>query len=220
MPRRQKTQELNHDEYKRALIRFLKTIPPSRRIISNHHEVVKPRSSQQRATKYPEMKPAGLWYSVGDSWLEWCLAEDFNLDSTYVHELTINEDLIIKVTNEAEFDALVAEYGIYDEFSLQYQGQTSYGVELPPNYLDWPKLASKYAGLEIAPYLWSKRLNGGLWYYGWDCASGCIWDKAAIQNVRLYAKYHPKVRGFRRVKHEQSQAIRAQCHQTVCVEGG
>jgi len=200
------------DEYKRAIVRLVTTIPQNKRIISNHQTKIKPHNvTQNNAT----LKPNGLWYSVGSSWLEWCIANECKLNSIYIHELTINEDLIIKVTNEAEFDALVAKYGIDDE---KYEA----AIGLSLNYFrrpNWQALTNKYAGIEIAPYLWSKRLNE-LWYYGWDCASGCIWDKAAIYNVQLYAQYYPKVRGFRRIKHEQSQDIRTQCHQTICLEGG
>lgn len=27
--------------------------------------------------------------------------------------------------------------------------------------------------------------NRCTWYYGWDCASGCIWDKDAIEHYYL-----------------------------------
>jgi hypothetical protein len=26
---------------------------------------------------------------------------------------------------------------------------------------------------------------GLMWYYGWDCASGCIWDTSVIERVTL-----------------------------------
>jgi hypothetical protein len=25
------------------------------------------------------------------------------------------------------------------------------------------------------------------WYYGWDCASGCIWDSAAVERVAQWS---------------------------------
>ncbi len=49
--------------------------------------------------------------------------------------------------------------------------------------LDWAKVAEHYDGLIIAPYQWSRRYDGPSWYYGWDCASGCIWNLDAIAAV-------------------------------------
>ena len=45
----------------------------------------------------------------------------------------------------------------------------------------WPGVAAEgWAGIEIAPYIWARRLDGpARWYYGWDAASGCIWDPTA-----------------------------------------
>lgn len=51
------------------------------------------------------------------------------------------------------------------------------------DHINWPMVADRYQGIVIAPYLWSRRMDGGLWYYGWDCASGCIWDAAAVASV-------------------------------------
>lgn len=51
-------------------------------------------------------------------------------------------------------------------------------------WLDWAAIGKLYDGIIIAPYLWERRLNGGaMWYYGWDCASGCIWNPRAISEV-------------------------------------
>ena len=51
--------------------------------------------------------------------------------------------------------------------------------------MDWGYLATQYQGLIIAPYLWDLRLFGPAWYYGWDCASGCIWDLTAVESFSL-----------------------------------
>jgi hypothetical protein len=48
--------------------------------------------------------------------------------------------------------------------------------------IDWNKVAEEYQGIIIAPYRWEHRLDM-MWYYGWDCASGCIWDSKAIERV-------------------------------------
>jgi hypothetical protein len=50
--------------------------------------------------------------------------------------------------------------------------------------IDWPKVAEHYAGIEICPYLSNKRNDDDFfWYYGWDVASGCIWDQKGIEEL-------------------------------------
>jgi hypothetical protein len=50
--------------------------------------------------------------------------------------------------------------------------------------IDWPRLAKTHDGIEISPYQWSLRLNL-LWYYGWDVASGCIWNTEKLQIIAI-----------------------------------
>ena len=51
--------------------------------------------------------------------------------------------------------------------------------------IDWAEVASKYDGIIISPYQWSLRLDMEMmWYYGWDCASGCIWNISAIKELK------------------------------------
>ena len=46
--------------------------------------------------------------------------------------------------------------------------------------IDWKKVASKYDGIEINPYQFEARYQY-LWYYGWDVASGCIWNLKSVK---------------------------------------
>lgn len=131
-------------------------------------------------------KPKGLWYSVDgndDGWKDWCLNEQFRLEKlTPVTTLEIDRRrmVIIRTGQEIEafhqrFSAVPPWYGKSPEFLL------------PLHYIDWLRVASEYDGIEIAPYLWSHRLDGPehSWYYSWDCASGCIWRPAAVQSSAL-----------------------------------
>lgn len=50
--------------------------------------------------------------------------------------------------------------------------------------VNWPLIATRWDGIIIAPYQWSCRYDDRtFWYYGWDCASGCIWNLHAITDV-------------------------------------
>lgn len=126
-------------------------------------------------------KPRGLWVTIpgDDDWPTWCAAENFGADRlTHVHEVVLVADAnVLELTTP---DAL-------DEFSRDY------GVDVPwgPGYydlcIDWVRVAREFAGIIIAPYQWGQRMSLN-WYYGWDVASGCIWDLTAIESVTLVSE--------------------------------
>lgn len=119
-------------------------------------------------------KPAGLWVSVEgeDDWPSWCRGEEFNPEGLRVsHRVTLapGANVLLISTGKA-----------LDEFHETYAvGNEPYAV-LRKASIDWRKVATDYDGIIIAPYRWNHRLSH-LWYYGWDCASGCIWNLDAIQ---------------------------------------
>lgn len=124
-------------------------------------------------------KPAGFWVSVeGESdWVEWCLGEDFATDWLRVrHEVTLAPDALILNIDTA--------HGI-DEFHQRYavENKDRSWADHKHWEIDWPAVAAHYDGIIIAPYQWSRRLGGPHWYYGWDCASGVIWNAQAIESV-------------------------------------
>lgn len=125
------------------------------------------RSYEQRAG----YKPNGLWVSVGDDWDRWCRGEDLTWTvDVPVHSVTLTDDAADHLL------ILNSESAVRDMPTVQaHRG-------LRCEYIDWPTLASQYGGIVIAPYQWGARLDV-MWYYGWDCASGCIWDLALIASV-------------------------------------
>lgn len=129
------------------------------------------------------MKPRGLWVSVegnGDGWSDWCRDEQFGGEGlAFEHEVVLAEDAHLLWLSTAEhLDAFTVEYGtpMYPaEPTIRHRG------------IDWPGVAKVYQGIVIAPYLWERRLDPDtFWYYGWDCASGCIWDLTAIARLELF----------------------------------
>jgi hypothetical protein len=121
-----------------------------------------------------QSKPVGLWVSVGDEWEIWCKEQEFALE-----RLTCKYRVILK--KEANILYLDTEDKIYD-MHIKYpcnKGSLSklLGFDDDTNEIDWLKVKSEYQGIIISPYQWECRLSmDSSWYYGWDCASGCIWD--------------------------------------------
>jgi hypothetical protein len=131
-------------------------------------------------------KPNGLWVSVEgeDGWKEWCESEEFRL-----------ENLVISYEVKLKKKANILHLRTHEEiinFSKLYpfikpQWDTPEGRLICASYeIDWEKVAENYEGIIISPYQWECRLaRESSWYYGWDCASGCIWDLECIKEFKL-----------------------------------
>jgi hypothetical protein len=122
-------------------------------------------------------KPQGFWISVddnGEGWADWCRDNDYRVEHlTHIHNVELHSDAyIILINNEKEIDTF------HNAHKVTWAG--------PYDWIDWKSVAKKYQGIIIAPYLWSRRMDADcIWYYGWDCASGCIWDASAIASISL-----------------------------------
>ena len=124
---------------------------------------------------YSYGKPVGFWVSVQgeDDWPSWCRGEEYCLDDLLVpHEVTLADGaniLRLETTDEMR------------EFTNQFiAGGRHPGI-------DWRRVSELYDGILIPTYQWSLRCELD-WYYGWDCASGCIWNLHAIASVDLVSE--------------------------------
>lgn len=137
-----------------------------------HLAVLEPKSVPQEA--HGDHKPQGLWVSVNgpDDWPSWCRSEEWGLGSLkHQYAVTLaGESDVLRIATPDElraFDAAFADSSLH-----------GWGIR-------WRDVAERWQGIIIAPYQWECRLTEPRWYYGWDCASGCIWDASAIDSVRL-----------------------------------
>ena len=129
-------------------------------------------------------KPFGFWISDEDDhgWKSWCEGEEFSIENLqYQYEVVLADDgNVLTLTTLDE---------LWD-FNQTYRLANSRPYS---SYIDWPRLVEKCQGILITPYQWKLRLHDEFfWYYGWDCASGCIWDITAIADLRLISAPIPK----------------------------
>lgn len=124
-------------------------------------------------------KPSGLWLSdcTSHGWADWCISEGFRLDRLLVRT---------RCTLDTTDLVLIDDYVKMSSFNEQY-GMPLYGdLSLSMTAIDWGAVSSKYKGIAITPYLWGCRLEPEyFWYYGWDCASACIWDVSCITSREI-----------------------------------
>lgn len=130
-------------------------------------------------------KPRGLWVTPeGDEhdWSWWARAENFRLeDLRHAQEVRMRDDARV-LHLESPQDMI--------EFAATYPGRLAgtLAAHLGGEYagIDWQAVSREYHGIIVAPYQWSLRLDHRfMWYYPWDCATGCIWDADAIAAITL-----------------------------------
>lgn len=123
-------------------------------------------------------KPHGIWYACGAEWAEYMLS-DFpsamnKLVALYKMELGRG---VLRLTSTEEILAFDEQYGEEQSATAGRRGGW---------YIHWDAVSAQYSGIEICPYNWDLRFPLR-WYYGWDVASGCIWDPVGIGNLKLVA---------------------------------
>lgn len=143
------------------------------------HYSEKPIEKLKKKKQCSAWKPTGLWYSIGTAWKDWGVAESFEIRDKYVYKLTVDYSTILKISSEEEIDQFTRIYGVKAPY-MQDETCSEYH-----SFINWDKIADQYFGIEISPYLQSRRLNL-MWYYVWDVPSGCIWNPGAIQEFHLF----------------------------------
>lgn len=116
-------------------------------------------------------KPIGTWISIpgDDDWPTWCRDAGFGLDALgYRHVFELNTSDVLMISSVADLDTFHAAHAmpVIPAFNRLLT-------------IDWQEVARQYKGVVIAPYRWERRFDY-LWYYGWDCSCGCIWDTSAL----------------------------------------
>lgn len=137
-------------------------------------------------------KPAGMWVSVDGEmdWPEWCLSEEFGIQHLATrYRVTLREGHnVMWIGSAGQIEAFHNKFSVESDLSRIYQANDPFAGEFTHNQrvIDWHAVKDAgYDGLIIAPYQWSLRLRGPHWYYGWDCASGCIWNIDAVESFEL-----------------------------------
>lgn len=153
-------------------------------------------------------KPVGLWVSVkGEydwpAWIEECSSWRVG---QHEYKVTLQPDAkLLHLTSPEELDAFTKKWADKkhpswkwgQQLAKEHNEHFSQMIKANPELTEllkfrqpmisaimWPKVAKEYQGIIISPYQWERRdFFGTFWYSGWDCASGCIWDKEAIKSI-------------------------------------
>jgi hypothetical protein len=120
-----------------------------------------------------DMKPIGLWYGIGKSWIDFVQSNMPERETEHVFKIDIDPINVLIIDNDKKFL----------DFSNQYKDPENEG-RFGNWKIDWPEVAKKYKGIEFPIYFSKYRSDSEhQWYYPWDVESGCIWDLSAVKKV-------------------------------------
>jgi hypothetical protein len=159
------------------LVKVKSRIQPNDRIIMAKKDILPLKFPVEQDKNTSTMgKPSGLWYAVGTEWIEWIESEMPHWLGKVFYKIEISNK-VLRIDTMPKFEMLMKNYG---------EANKTTGFKYSPKhnlYINWEKVAKDYSGVEIAPYQWHYR-HEYMWYYGWDVASGCIWDKSGISSIK------------------------------------
>jgi hypothetical protein len=136
-------------------------------------------------------KPAGFWYQLDGDWERWCRAEGYG-EYTHLHKIDLADARVLQIQNVKQLDEFHRTFGRVAPWSA-----TGRMIEI-----QWDVVARSYDGVEIAPYQWERRLNlDFMWYYGWDCASGVIWNPRHA-TVKLIGELKKEEKKYATTEHQ------------------
>ncbi len=126
-------------------------------------------------------KPSGLWFSIGNSWVKWCMEAEFStcdLETCNIYEGELNLEKIYLVDSFEKLKELHANY------------------KLDSETINWVKLEKEYDGImftnyaNIKKYIFQNNLLGIFtWFSMIDIDSVCIWNKNALKSFNNFFIY-------------------------------
>lgn len=177
----------------------------------SHRVVPKVRGARQNKKWGAIGKPHGFWLSDesrgSHGWRAWCGAEGFrSYGFRYEHKIELADNAkILYLRTAKSIDDFADEYIADSEINRRMAELSHASWGGPSIYeIDWKRVAKKYHGIIITPYQWKQRMGRHMWYYGWDCASGCIWNRRAIKSIEMVKE--------RKVPHYPNHWERARKH--------
>lgn len=120
-----------------------------------------------------DYKPRGFWLSdeTDYGWAKWCKDQNWGVPGLQFETL-----FECDISNWLYLDSMEKLLKFTHEYKVIDTDLSILGL------IEWRRVQSHFSGILITPYQRSCRLHMEThWYYGWDCASACVWDLSTIR---------------------------------------
>jgi hypothetical protein len=163
----------------KPLLKFTKSHIGARDLItlSSFPDVQSLKKYTQATPSARERKPKGIWFGIGNSWIDWL---EYNMPQwaePSVLKVDVNMSKMLNIKKDKDVDAFSEKYTVKDKDMW---------------IADWKKLAKDYDGIIMWTYPPSYRMFAddprAVWD-GWDVQSGCVWNPASIKKLNIIGRY-------------------------------
>ena len=168
-------------ELMKPLLKFTKKHIKSRDLItlSSFPEVqdLKKYRQEKKGGSAWNKKPNGIWFGIGDSWINWIESDSPKWAKPSVIKIELNLSKILNLRKDSDLRDFEERY-LYMERSM-------YSA-------DWRRVALTYDGIIHWMHPYGGRFlldDPRSFWYGWDVRSGCVWNPAAIKSIKIIGRY-------------------------------
>jgi hypothetical protein len=167
------------EKHMKPLLKFTKKHIKSRDLItlSSFPDVQSLKKYTQAAPSERERKPKGIWFGIGNSWIDWL---EYNMPQwaeASVLKVDVTSSKLFNIRKDKDLDTFSEKYTFKKKDMW---------------IADWKSLAKDYDGVVQWKYPPPYRMFAddprAVWD-GWDVRSGCIWNPAAIKKINIIGRY-------------------------------
>jgi hypothetical protein len=128
------------------------------------------------------MKPNGLWYAKGNSWMEFMRTEvaEMTEDAKYVYAIGFDKSKVVSITSGRQAERVTY---MFKNYELSQRANV--------DIVDWDRMTKiGKGGVEFIPYDrgYMSANYRMVWYLGIDVPSGCIWDTSILTTKQVVAE--------------------------------
>ena len=132
-----------------------------------------------RGAGFEARKPEGIWFGIGNSWIEWL---EYNMPQwahPSVMKLDINLSKIFHICKDKDLEVFNKKYAFKDPGTGMWMGDWKALAQDHDWRVHW-KFPKNVSMLSDSPL--------SLWY-GWDVRSGVVWNPASIKKMQIIGRY-------------------------------
>jgi hypothetical protein len=165
----------------KPLLKFTKKHIKSRDLItlSSFPEVQNLKKYRQDSKGGFNIKPTGIWFGIGDSWIDWLEYNMPDWAEPSILKIDVNFSKMFHVRKDSDLDVFAEKYQYMDKKHGMWMG-------------DWRKVAEDHDGI----IHWKHPRGFGSLYDNpkviwstWDVRSGCIWNPSSIKKINVIGRY-------------------------------
>ena len=126
----------------------------------------------------PLLKPNGLYYSYGTTWIDWVKDNEPDWEGDDVYYLDTNDSKILKLNTLED----IVEFG--QTYGVKYEGRKNI------LRINWKEVSKKWSGIEIGQlvddHFSTISLYREPWYEAWGVGQGCIWGEGVVRALSKF----------------------------------